>query len=215
MKVGTTRLETFSDAVIAIAITIMVLELRLPEMVKHVAPHNIGIELFHLLPYFISYAFSFMMIGIFWSNHHTMFHLLEKSDNHLVWMNFVFLFLLSLIPFATSILGANPFLPISAAIYGFVMFITTSSFVIMRHYTIRKKLLHTDDNRYLRKKIFSISVKARTKTISGSVFYLISIPLAYVSVYVAYCCFIIPAILFFIPLGIDDEELAEMISQKN
>ena len=215
MKVGTTRLETFSDAVIAIAITIMVLELRIPDLEKGVVVDNMSEKLFHLIPYFITYTFSFMMVGIFWSNHHSMFHLLEKTDDHLIWMNFIFLFMLSLIPFATSILGANPFKPISAAIYGFVMFITTTSFFIMRHYSIKKKLIHTDENRYLRLKIFYISVRARTKTISGSVFYLISIPLAFVSVYLAYCCFIIPAIIFFIPLGIDNEELAEIISQKN
>ncbi len=215
MKVGTNRLETFSDGVMAIALTIMVIELRLQDVVKGIPILGLKAQIAHLLPYFISYAFSFMMIGIFWTNHHNMFHLLEKTDEHLVWMNFIFLFLLSLIPFATSIVGNYPFATTSPAIYGFVMFMTTTAFVAMRHYTIYKKLVHTDENRYLRKKIFYISIKSRTKAIAGALIYLISIPLAYVSVYLAYCCFIIPPIIFFIPEGIDNEKLAEMVAQKN
>ena len=215
MKVGTTRLETFSDGVMAIAITIMVIELRLPDVVKGSTTQNIIAQLPHLLPYFITYAFSFMMISIFWTNHHNMFYLLEKTDEHLVWMNFIFLFLISLIPFATSIVGANPFTPISPAIYGFVMFMTTTAFVVMRHYTIYKKFLHSDGDRYLTQKIFNVSVRARTKAVAGAAIYLLSIPLAYVSVYLAYCCFIIPAIIFFIPEGIDNERLAAKVAKKN
>jgi uncharacterized membrane protein len=215
MKVSTTRLETFSDGVIAIALTIMVIALKLPDTVDGTILKNFSIQFYHLLPYFLSYVLSFLIIGIFWSNHHSMFHLLEKTDNHLIWMNFIFLFFLSLIPFATSILGANPYKSISAAIYGFVMFLTTTAFVAMRHYSIKKKLVHTDNNRYLAQKIFNVSIRARSKSIIGAFIYLCSVPLAFVHPYISFVLFIVPAIIFFIPEGIDNEKLAEKIAQKN
>ena len=215
MKSSTTRLETFSDGVIAIIITIMVLELKLPDLSKESSTTQAISHLKELLPYFITYALSFMKIGIFWTNHHHLFHLLEHTDQHLVWQNFIFLFFLSLIPFATAEVGSNPFIAIAPAIYGAVMFLTNLAFLIMRHYSLRKKLLHKDADQALTKTIVHISQKARIKSIIGSGIYLISIPLAYVNVYVSYICFIIPSIIFFIPEGIDNEELAEKVAKKN
>lgn len=171
MKISTTRLETFSDGVIAIVITIMVLELRLPDLNKGGTTEATVNHLRHLLPYFITYAFSFMMIGIFWTNHHHMFHLLEKTDEQLVWQNFIFLFMVSLIPFATAILGANPFIAISSAIYGLVMLLTTLSFLIMRFYSLSNELVHKDTDKELTRKIFKVSHKGRTKAIIGTVIY--------------------------------------------
>lgn len=215
MKIGTTRLETFSDGVIAIVITIMVLELKLPDLNKDSTTEQTINHIRHLLPYFITYAFSFMMIGIFWTNHHHMFHLLENTDEQLVWQNFIFLFMVSLIPFATAILGANPFIAISTAIYGFVMLLTTLSFLIMRFYSLRKELVHKDKDKELTQNIFKVSHKGRTKGIIGAVIYFMSIPLAYVNVYLSYVCFLIPPIIFFIPAGIDNEKLAERVAGKN
>lgn len=215
MKIGTTRLETFSDGVIAIVITIMILELKFPDLSKEGTQADTIRHLERLLPYFITYAFSFMMIGIFWTNHHHMFHLLENTDEHLLWQNFIFLFFVSLIPFATAILGANPFAEISAAIYGIVMLLTTLAFVVMRGYSIRKNLVHTDKNKELTKNIFNASIKGKNKAILGAIVYLISIPAAYVSVYLAYVCFAIPPIIFFIPEGIDNEKLAQKVAEKN
>ncbi|HXI00608.1 MAG TPA: TMEM175 family protein [Sphingobacteriaceae bacterium] len=215
MRISTARVETFSDCVIGIIITIMVLELKLSDLNKIDSTQGIMSYLTKFLPYFITYAFSFMMIGIFWTNHHHMFHLLQRTDEQLLWQNFVFLFFLSLIPFATALVGANPFLPISPAIYGFVMLLTTLSFVLMRSYSLRNNLAHTDENKELTRKILKVSLRARTKSIIGTIIYLISIPLAYVNVYFSYICFIIPPIIFFIPDGIDNEELAELVVEKN
>jgi uncharacterized membrane protein len=215
MKIGTTRVETFSDGVIAIIITIMVLELKIPDLAKENTSASIWNHIRHLLPHFITYAFSFMMIALFWTNHHHMFHLLEHTDEHLLWQNFIFLFLLSLIPFATSIVGSNPKVPLSVSIYGTLMLLTTLSFTIMRHYSIRNKLLHKDENAILNRSIVKVSFKARAKAIIGTLVYLIAIPLAYVNVYLAYGCFLIPPLIFFIPEGIDNEKLAEIVDEKN
>ena len=192
----------------------MILELKLPDLDKHSTTSHMMIYLRNLIPYFITYAFSYMMIGIFWTNHHHMFFLLETTDENLLWQNFLFLFLLSLIPFTTAIVGANPLIPISAAIYGLVMLLTTVSFVMMRSYSIRNKLIHRDKNRDVRKKIYKVSIRARTKGIIGATVYLVSIPLSYVNVYIAYVFFVIPAVIFFVPEGIDTEKLATQVASE-
>lgn len=219
MKIGTARVETFSDSVISIIITIMVLTIKIPDIGtdinKHTSPRILHQNLQHMLPYIITYAFSFLMIGIFWINHHHMFHLLEKTDEPLLIQNLLFLFWMSLIPLGTAMVSANPKMPESAALYGVVLLLTTISFAIMRIYTLRKNLVHTDKDKEVTDKIRWISLKARTKSIIGSIAYLCAIPLAYVNIYLAYFIFLIPPIIFFIPDGIDDERLAQKIEEKN
>ena len=214
MKITTQRLEAFSDGVIAIIITIMILELKLPDLHSESSEAQMVAYLKGLAPYFFTYVFSFMMIGIFWTNHHHMFHLLETTDETLLWLNFVFLFMLSLIPFATAIVGASPQLSLSVAIYGLVLLLTTVSFLIMRSYTIRRKLVHIDKNRMLRYKIFKLSILARTKSIFGAIIYALSVAMAYVNVYVAYGLLIIPAIIFFLPEGVDGEKLSQIVGEE-
>jgi uncharacterized membrane protein len=215
MKIGTTRLESFSDGVISIIITIMVLTIKIPDVTKSSSAWVFRHELEHLLPYIISYAFSFMMIGIFWINHHHMFHLLEKTDESLLVQNLFFLFFMSLIPLGTAMVSANPKLPESASVYGGIMLLTTISFAIMRMHTLRKNLVHKDADKKITNTIRWISVKAKTKSIVGSIAYLCAVPLAFVNVYLTYFIFLIPPIIFFIPDGIDDERLAQKIEEKN
>jgi uncharacterized membrane protein len=215
MKIGTSRVETFSDGVISIVITIMVLTIKIPDVTRQGSAWTLKHDLHNLLPHIITYAFSFMMIGIFWINHHHMFHLLEKTDEPLLVQNLFFLFWTSLIPLATAMVSANPQVPESAAIYGTVMLLTTITFAIMRMYTLRKNLVHKDKDKEITDTIRWVSLKARTKSIIGSLAYLCAIPLAFVNVYLAYIVFLIPPIIFFIPDGIDDERLAQKIEDKN
>ena len=112
MKKG--RLEAFSDGVIAIIITIMVLELKIP--------HESGIEaLIPLVPVFVSYFLSFLFIGIYWNNHHHLFQAVQKVNGPTLWANMHLLFWLSLIPFVTGWMGENHFSKWSVALYGVVM----------------------------------------------------------------------------------------------
>lgn len=215
MKITTTRLETFTDGVVAILITVMVLQMRLPEVDGHHTTAQIIHHLHKLLPYFIAYAFSFMMIGIYWTNHHHLFHLLEHTDTQLVWQNFLFLFLLSLIPLTTVIVGANPWLPLSAALYGGLLLLTNASFFLMRHYTLKKKLLHKDRDPELTRTITLVSKKARHKSLIGMCCYAGAVPLAWVNLYLSYCLCLIPSVIFFMPVGIDNERLAEKVAEKN
>lgn len=215
MKIGTSRVEAFSDGVIAIIITIMVLLLKLPNIDKMLTSRALISHLHEQAPYFGAYVFSFMMVGIFWTNHHHMFHLLEKTDEPLLLLNLIFLFWMSLIPYATALIGANPLLEASAALYGFIMLMTTLSLALMRNHTLRKKLVHRDKDRALTTTVYRVSLQARTKNWIGVGAYLLSVPLAYVNIYLAFVCFFIPPVIFFIPHGVDDEKLAERIEEKN
>lgn len=215
MKIGTTRVEAFSDGVIAIIITIMVLLLKLPNIDKQLTARALATHLHQEMPYFGAYIFSFLMVGIFWTNHHHMFHLLEKTDEPLLMLNLFFLFWMSLIPYATALIGANLLLAPSAALYGFVMLMTTLSLALMRNRTLKKKLVHRDANRTLTKMVYVVSMKARTKNWLGVAAYLLSIPLAYINIYLAFVCLLVPPVIFFIPNGVDDEKLAERIEEKN
>src|SRR5262245_25055899 len=111
---GKGRLEAFSDGVLAIIITIMVLELKVP--------HGITLrDLAPLWPVILSYALSFVNIGIYWNNHHHMFHAAEKVSGRILWTNLHLLFWLSLVPFTTGWMGENHFAPLPTALYGVVL----------------------------------------------------------------------------------------------
>lgn len=215
MQTSTARVEIFSDGVMAIIITIMVLELKLPEFNENQGEYDIKHHLVELLPHFGAYVFSFIMIGILWTNHHQLFHLLEKTDNYLLGQNLFFLFWMSLIPFVTGIMGANPLLSISTALYGFIMLMTSLTLSFMRSYTLRKHLVHTDEESEIDKKIEKVSVKDKTQSYIGSAFYFVSVFLAFVNVYVSYICFIIPIILFLWPTKIGEQQVENKVIEKN
>ena len=215
MRIGTTRVETFSDGIIAIIITIMVLQIQLPNDLQNAGNYKILEEMIKLLPNFIAYMLSFITIGIYWINHHHMFHLVEKADEWLLLQNLFSLFWVSLIPVSTDIIGSNPYAITSSVYYGIVMFLTTLSFGMMRIYTNKNELFHKGNEHGANEIIQGTFRKAKRKSIIGTLLYLLSIPLAFIHVYLSFICFVIPPILFFIPEGIQDEELAEKIAQKN
>ncbi|MBP9106797.1 MAG: DUF1211 domain-containing protein, partial [Gemmatimonadaceae bacterium] len=121
---GKNRLEAFSDGVLAIIITIMVLELKVP--------HGDGLEaLKPLLPVFLSYVLSFVYVGIYWNNHHHLLHTVRHVTAPILWANLHLLFWLSLIPFATGWMGENRFTALTAAVYGILMFMAAIAYTIL------------------------------------------------------------------------------------
>ena len=118
------RLEAFSDGVLAIIITIMVLELKVP--------HGASLEdLTPLWPVFLSYVLSFIYIGIYWNNHHHMLHAASRVNGAILWANQLLLFWLSLVPFVTAWMGENHFAPVPVALYGVVLFLAVVSYTIL------------------------------------------------------------------------------------
>src|SRR3954469_23259156 len=119
------RLEAFSDGVLAILITIMVLELKVP--------HGIDLAALRpLVPVIISYILSFIYLGIYWNNHHHMLHVTERVTGGMLWANLHLLFWLSLVPFVTAWMGENDFAPEPTAAYGAVMLLAAIAYVILQ-----------------------------------------------------------------------------------
>jgi len=122
---GKNRLEAFSDGVIAIIITILVLELKVPhgDNVKHLVP---------LVPVFLSYVLSFIYVGIYWNNHHHMLQTSQKVTGPILWANLHLLFWLSLFPFTTRWMGENHFAWAPSALYGFVLFMAAIAYLVLQ-----------------------------------------------------------------------------------
>jgi uncharacterized membrane protein len=133
---STARIEAFSDGVIAIILTIMVLELKVPELSEHFTREAFWQAAQHLAPKLIAYAMSFIIVAIFWVNHHNFFHSLVKSDGKLLWYNNFLLFWLSLTPFSTAFLGEHPMQTEAVMIFGFILFMAGVSFPLMGYYAM-------------------------------------------------------------------------------
>jgi uncharacterized membrane protein len=125
LRMGKSRLEAFSDGVIAILITIMVLELKVPHAVTFDA-------LKPLLPVFLSYVLSFVYLAIYWNNHHHMVHTLHRVSGSILWANLHLLFWLSLVPFVTAWMGENHFAPLPTALYGVVLFLCAIAYLLLQ-----------------------------------------------------------------------------------
>src|SRR5205814_8241907 len=128
----TTRLEAFSDGVLAIIITIMALELKVPHAVELAA-------LKPLLPIFLSYVLSFIYLGIYWNNHHHLFQATEQVSGGILWANLHLLFWLSLFPFTTGWMGENGLAAIPTAVYGFVLLMAAIAYVVLERAIIARE----------------------------------------------------------------------------
>lgn len=127
---STGRLEAFSDAVIAIVITIMVLEMKVP--------HGDGLqELRPLVPVFLSYVLSFLYVGIYWNNHHHLLHASKSVTGAMLWANLHLLFWLSLFPFTTGWMGENHFTAVPTALYGVVLLMAAIAYLVLQQVIIR------------------------------------------------------------------------------
>lgn len=178
------RLEAFSDAVIAIIITIMVLEFKVP--------HGSDLEALRpLLPVFLSYVLSFIYLGIYWNNHHHMLQATRKVNGKILWANLNLLFWLSLFPFATAWMGENHFAPIPAAVYGAILFLAAVSYTILQTAIVRHE---TEENSLL-----AAAVGNDLKGKLSMVIYVVAVPMAFVSVWVSIALYIAVAIVWIIP----------------
>jgi len=180
---GKNRLEAFSDGVLAIIITIMVLELKVPHGADWVALSN-------LMPVFLSYVLSFVYVGIYWNNHHHLLHAVKHVSGGVLWANLHLLFWLSLIPFVTGWMGENHFYPLPVALYGGVLLMAGIAYWILVHCIIA----HEGKN-----SLVAQAIGKDMKGIISVVIYLIAMPIAFVSVWIALVGYIAIALLWLIP----------------
>lgn len=177
------RLEAFSDGVIAIIITIMVLELKIP--------HTDSLEgLAPLWPVLMSYMLSFAYVGIYWNNHHHMLHVVEKINGSVLWANLHFLFWLSLIPFTTAWMGENHFTKWPVALYGVVLIMSAVAYIILATILIKRE---GKDSKLSR------AVGNDRKGKISVVMYFAAIGMAFVSTAVSLLLYLSVAIIWFIP----------------
>ncbi|MCX5570753.1 TMEM175 family protein [Kaistia nematophila] len=177
------RIEAFSDGVIAIIITIMVLELKVP--------HEADIHtLLPLLPVFLSYVLSFVMIGIYWNNHHHMFHAVRHVRGGVLWANLHLLFWLSLMPFTTAWMGENHIESVPVAVYGFVLMMSGIAYYILARALIR---LEGADS------ALAIAFGKDRKGRISVVIYAAAIALAFLSPWIAIGCYVAVALIWLVP----------------
>ena len=180
---GKTRLEAFSDGVIAIIITIMVLEMKVPhgETVDALLP---------LFPVFLSYILSFVYVGIYWNNHHHMLHTVKRVSGSVLWANLHLLFWLSLFPFATGWLGENHFAALPSALYGMVLLMAACAYFILQHAIISSEG---------EKSLLKAAVGQDRKGKASLVLYVIAVIVAFWLTWVAQLIYLAVAIMWLIP----------------
>jgi uncharacterized membrane protein len=177
------RLEAFSDGVIAILITIMVLALRIPQSGKISA-------LRPLVPVFLSYVLSFVTIGMYWNNHHHLLQAAQRVNGRILWANMHLLFWLSLFPFATAWMGENHFAKVPTSFYGGVLLLAAIA------YKILQTLIVADEGKD------SKLAEALGRDVKGKisvVIYAAAIPLALLSSWIAVACYVIVALIWLVP----------------
>ena len=182
--IGTGRLEAFSDGVIAIIITIMVLELKVPLQADPAT-------LLAQWPIFLSYALSYLVVAIYWVNHHRLFHIVPRVNSAVLWSNNFLLFCLSLIPFATAYMGENQFKPFPTATYGALLLACSIAFMILREIGIREL---TEAGRSAQ-----VSALARRKNLISLALYALSVPAAYTHPAITMVLAFTVAGLYFLP----------------
>lgn len=179
-----TRLEAFSDAVIAIIITIMVLELKVPHETTWDA-------LLKLWPVFLSYTVSFLMLGIYWGNHHHLVHTIKEVRGGILWANLHLLFWLSLVPFATAWMGENHFEKVTVAVYALILDICGISYYIL---LMVMKSCNRDNHALL-----ELLGKQSKKGTMSCILYTAAIALSFVSALIGGILIILVAIMWLIP----------------
>ena len=180
---GKNRLEAFSDGVIAILITIMVLELKVPQGTSLDS-------LMPVLPVFLSYVLSFVYLGIYWNNHHHMLQATHHVNGAILWANLHLLFWLSLFPFATAWMGENHFAPTPTRVYGFVLFMAAIAYFILARAIIRK-----DGPNSTLAKAFGRDWKGKI----SPVIYVLAIGAAFIHEAISQVLYVVVAVMWLVP----------------
>ncbi|PXY39801.1 hypothetical protein DMB65_16160 [Flavobacterium cheongpyeongense] len=190
-----TRLEAFSDGVLAIIITIMVLEIKVPHGYQFA-------DLKPLIPKFLSYIISFIYVGIYWNNHHYLLHGLSKVNAKILWANMHLLFWLSLIPVASGWMGEHNFAQPSMTLYGLVLFLSAIAYFILQNVIISSE----GENSALAK-----AIKKDLKGRISTVLYIVGIVFSFYNEWISGAAYLIVAFLWLIP----DKRIEKVFAAKD
>lgn len=193
MKKG--RLEAFSDGVLAIIITIMVLEIKVP--------HNPTVDsLKELYPVFISYVMSFIYIGIYWNNHHHLLHTVDRVTGGILWANLHLLFWLSLTPFASGWVGENHFAPAPMAFYGFILLMSGVAYFILQ-----RCIRATQGEDSILARVMGSDIKGKI----SPVLYAVAIPASFLSAWISGGIYIFVAAMWLVP----DKRIEKIVNEQH
>ena len=177
------RMEAFSDGVIAIIITIMVLEMR--------PPQGAGLSALRpLIPVFLSYVLSFVFLGIYWNNHHHLLQAIQHVDGRILWANLHLLFWLTLVPFATAWMGENHFAARPVALYGIVLLLAAFAYALLTRALIA---LHG------RESILATALGRDLKGYASLVLYAVAVPLSFVNSWLSFALYVLVEVIWLVP----------------
>ena len=186
-----TRLEAFSDGVFAIIVTLLVLELKIPALQDDENVRELARQLIDLLPKYLSWLISFIIVAKFWLNHHHIFRLASHANYGLIWLNSFFLMFQSFVPFPTALMGEYPDNPLAVSFFGVVMALNTVLFIALHAYILRHMLKP--------ERAASVPKGIISKSFIGVVFYLAGAAAAWVNVYLAFGLYLITPLFFLVP----------------
>lgn len=189
----TSRIEAFSDGVFAIIVTLLVLEIHVPQVQGQDISAVLERSLLAMAPKFLSYILSFVIVCIWWVAHHHLFHILKRSDRGLLWLNSLFLLWLAFIPFPTALMGDFPGVRLAVMCYGAVTTLAGVSFCLMRYYVfyVGKLVDERIDRRLLK--------LAMMRSVMNPVLHCIAVLLAFVDTRLSIALYIILPLMFFLP----------------
>lgn len=190
-ELGLSRIEAFSDGVFAIVVTLLVLELRVPSLHNPGSVSELGHQLHELLPKFLSWLISFIIVCKFWLNHHHLLGLARHANYSMVWLNSLFLMCQSFIPFPTAMMGEYPTNPLAVSMFGLVMAVNTVMFIVLQAYVIHNLIkpdLADAQDPHL-----------TLKSCVGVLSYLIGATAAWFSVETAFLIYLLTPLFFIVP----------------
>ncbi len=194
---STNRLEAFSDGVFAVAITLLVLNLQVPQLAASVVSKDLLPKLFDLRPKLLIYALSFVIVGIYWVAHHNTFHYIKRSDRNLLWLNILLMMCIVFIPFPTALIGQYPEQQISVVIYAGTLMITGCALQLLWWYA-------TSGYRLVDREIDPQLVQGATRrNLMAPLIYLLAIGISFLRVEASLVFFILVPVYYIFPGRID------------
>jgi uncharacterized membrane protein len=184
------RLENFSDGVFAIAATLLILNVKIPDT-QYIDNNHLNRILLLRLPHLLTFGFSFLVVGVFWVSHHRIFSFVKVLDSTLLWLNILYLLFIAVIPFSASILSENPYLPTAILLYTITLLIIALMHFWLLEYMLKNKHLKHD---LLTKDIYK---SAQKTSIVGPICYTVAAGGCFINVYISFCA-IICAMVFYI-----------------
>ena len=187
------RLEAFSDAVFAIVMTLLVLDLKLPHIVHPSDMQEIKAALISVAPLAFGWAVSFFFVALIWVHHHNILNMSTKSDYAVIWINIIMLFFISLLPFPTALMAEYPGQPVFVMFWGLTFSAGTFSLTWFYYYNVKHYLKDSYDQKQVMKNV-------RLSILAGPTIYLVAAFLAWVSIYISFALYALTPFLYILPL---------------